>query len=455
LGIGYWVIGGLTSSRHDRHVTMSSGEIDRRIAERDAADRRYNDALTAVDRAMPVLGPASQPQPARQPEHPGWPATAQSPAMAASPGWRGRLARFIWRTVAPVFAQQQAWNDAFKHDAERTRAELESAIRELHESRAAHRHDLQAVAGFQSKLVQFLQQITPFIDTKTRVLEASVDQLRMAATSAQRTAVAARRELERIGSAGTDIRVAGDRVGPTGPPPAAAVEYVGFEDLFRGSSDEIRRRQEADADRFRGASDVLDIGCGRGEFLELLRERGVRARGVDVNAEMVEICRGRGLEAHHGDALTYLAAVGDNSLGGIVAAQVVEHLDPAHLVRLIETAHAKLRPGATIVLETINVACWVAFFESYIRDITHVRPIHPETLAFLVIAAGFEGADVHFRSPIAADGRLQRATEAGVPSPLLPLVQAFNGNVDRLNERLFTHLDYAIVAMKGDSRTGE
>ena len=132
-----------------------------------------------------------------------------------------------------------------------------------------------------------------------------------------------------------------------------------------------------------------------------------------------------------------------------MALQVVEHLEPDYLVRLIETAHARLRPGSLIVLETINAACWVAFFESYIRDITHVRPLHPETLKFLVVAAGFERVDVHFRSPIAEDGRLQPVAVAEPVGPLAEIARVMNGNVERLNARLFTYLDYAVIGSKG------
>jgi SAM-dependent methyltransferase len=431
---------------------MSSGELDRRIAERAAADRRYNDALTAVDRSLPSfsVGPSvgddTRPLPTTPSRDPG---TGAPPSRR---GWRGRLARFIWRTMGPALAQQDAWNEAAADHAAALAAALQSLERTVRAAGTAHRQDLQAVADFQSQLVQYLQQITPFIDTKTRVLEASVDELRMAATAAQRTAVAVRREVERLAASARESRPApgGDTSTSvqTSPATSDAIGYAGFEDLFRGSSEEIRRRQEADADRFRGAADVLDIGCGRGEFLELLRERGVKAIGVDVNREMVDICRARDLDAHHADALTFLAALPDASLGGLMAAQVVEHLQPAYLVRLIDVAGAKLRPGAPIVLETINVACWVAFFESYIRDITHVRPLHPETLKFLVVAAGFEQVDVHFRSPISPEGRLQMVDEA-VPADLLPLVRAFNANVGRLNDRLFTHLDYAVIGARG------
>ena len=93
------------------------------------------------------------------------------------------------------------------------------------------------------------------------------------------------------------------------------------------------------------------------------------------------------------DALGVPAALPDASLGGIIATQVVEHLEPSYLMRLLDAAARKLRPGAPIVLETINPACWLAFFSSYIRDLTHVRPVHPETLQYLLRASGFERVD--------------------------------------------------------------
>ena len=128
-------------------------------------------------------------------------------------------------------------------------------------------------------------------------------------------------------------------------PAADAYAYVGFENLYRGSRDEIRSRLTEYLPLFAGASDVLDVGCGRGEFLDLLRERDVRARGVDVNAEMVEECRRRGLDASAGDALTLLDALEDESLGGLFAAQVVEHLQPDYLVHLLNVAAASSGPA--------------------------------------------------------------------------------------------------------------
>jgi SAM-dependent methyltransferase len=228
-------------------------------------------------------------------------------------------------------------------------------------------------------------------------------------------------------------------------------KYVGFEDLFRGSRDDIRARQEIYLPLFEGASDVLDVGCGRGEFLDLLAAKGIRARGLDLNHEMVEVCRSRGLDVTEADALSYLHTQPDESVGGLIAAQVVEHLEPSYLLQMLDEAQRVLRPGATMVLETINVACWLAFFESYIRDITHARPLHPDTLKYLVTASGFVDVAVQFGAPIDPANRLQpvsRAARTGGDDALRSLADTLDGNVERLNRLMFTHLDYAVIARR-------
>ena len=218
-----------------------------------------------------------------------------------------------------------------------------------------------------------------------------------------------------------------------------------------GSQDDIRARQEIYLPLFEGAADVLDIGCGRGEFLDLLATHGIRARGLDLNHEMVEVCRARGLDVTEGDALGYLRTLPDESLGGILAAQVVEHLEPQYLLQVLDQAGRTLKPGATMVLETINVACWLAFFESYIRDITHVRPLHPDTLKYLVTASGFVDVNVQFGSSIDPANRLQpvsRVARTAGDDALRSLADTFDGNVERLNRLMFTHLDYAVIARR-------
>jgi O-antigen chain-terminating methyltransferase len=203
------------------------------------------------------------------------------------------------------------------------------------------------------------------------------------------------------------------------------------------------------------SSDVLDVGCGRGEFLDLLGARGIPASGIDVNHEMVELCMARGLRVEEGDAVPYLAGLADGSLGGLFAAQVVEHLEPDHLLRLLDLASTRLRPSAWIVLETVNVACWSAFFDSYIRDLTHVRPIHPDTLKYLLQGCGFVDVEIVYRSPVPRYDKLQEVAvpvSDRVPTPdealLFDVAAQFNANVERLNARLFTSLDYAAIGRR-------
>ncbi len=222
-------------------------------------------------------------------------------------------------------------------------------------------------------------------------------------------------------------------------------KYVGFEDHFRGSQDDIRGRVAEYLPIFRGVQNVVDLGCGRGEFLALLRDNGIEGRGVDINEAMVEVCRSQGFDVTRTDALSYLEAQPDGSIGGLFAAQVVEHLEPQYLNALLDVAFGKLRPGAPIVLETINPACWFAFFESYIRDITHVRPLHPDTLKFLLIASGFQHVDIRYRSPYPEHEKLQ---PIGPNGPLGDVVETLNANVERINRLLFTWLDYAAIGRR-------
>ena len=118
---------------------------------------------------------------------------------------------------------------------------------------------------------------------------------------------------------------------------------------------------------------------------------------------------------------------------------------------MLGLAFDKMRPGGTIILETINPSCWVAFFESFIRDLTHVKPIHPETLQYLLQASGFSSVEIVYRAPTAPEGRLQKVSprpehfgDAATDS-LSELVSSFNRNVDRLNDRMFSYQDFAAI----------
>jgi SAM-dependent methyltransferase len=219
------------------------------------------------------------------------------------------------------------------------------------------------------------------------------------------------------------------------PAAAALPDYFAFESRMRGSVDAIRERQRRYVDDFRGAAPVLDIGCGRGELLQLLREAGVEARGIDADADMVAYARGEGLDVEQADLVEYLGRLDDGSLGGIFMGQVVEHLPPGVLVRSLEQAAAKLRPGGVLVAETINPLSPLAL-RHYFADLTHAQPLVPETLELLARQSGFVETAVRY---------LNEPAEKLI-EPADPVIAA---NVRRLNELLFAPLDYALVARTG------
>ncbi len=466
--------------------------------ERDAADRRYNEALTAVDRSIaPPVALPDPPVPLDDHQIPSlnetWDILPDTPAEPG--GIKGRLTRFVWRLVAPYFERQVRFNSHLVDHLNRDAAARRESHRATAETTAALREQFARLVTAQSTLMVYLQQITAYVDTKDRetaggalVLNAAlsgmaenvdkrwetltardvrrdarldeshgeIDELRGMVSLAQQSALAIKRRLEALANVASAQGQTTGQVGaqaPPGPPHAFApsldaYKYVGFEDRFRGSTDTIRARLATYVAFFdaRGL-DVLDVGCGRGEFLDLLAANGIGARGIDLNHEMAEGCRARGLHVTEADAVSYLESLADGSLGGIFAAQVVEHLQPGYLLRLLDLAFQKLQPGGRLVLETLNPACWVAFFESYIRDITHVWPLHPDTLQYLTTASGFSRVRVEFRSPVPPQDRLQPvAVPAGAGAVIADLADTCNANVEKINARMFTHMDYAIVA---------
>ncbi|PWU25194.1 MAG: hypothetical protein C5B48_02560 [Candidatus Rokuibacteriota bacterium] len=201
---------------------------------------------------------------------------------------------------------------------------------------------------------------------------------------------------------------------------------------MRGSTAEVRERQRVYVEDFRGSGPVLDLGCGRGELLALLREAGIEARGVDADADMVAYAGGEGLDVEQADGLDHLRGLDDSSLGGIFLGQVVEHLPPASLLELLSLTARKLRPGGLLAAETINPLSPLAL-RNYFADLTHAQPLVPETLELLARQAGFRQTELRFLNEPAE--RLE-----------LPEDPVLAENAHRLNGLLFGPLDYALLA---------
>jgi O-antigen chain-terminating methyltransferase len=219
---------------------------------------------------------------------------------------------------------------------------------------------------------------------------------------------------------------------PAPPAPACAARYdaLKFAEKFRGSEEMVRERQRRYAPYFTGCRAVVDLGCGRGEFLEVMREAGIPARGIDLSPEAAALCRSKCLEAEAADLFAFLRAAEDESLDGVFAAQVVEHLPPAQLPELARLAAAKLERGGRIALETPNPECLAIYATHFYLDPTHRRPVPPPLLAFYLEEAGFGQIRVE---------RLSPAVESMPALAALP---------EAIREDFFGALDYVIFARR-------
>ena len=221
---------------------------------------------------------------------------------------------------------------------------------------------------------------------------------------------------------------------------SSAIDYVAFEDRCRGSSESIQRAQERYLSLFppaSGSGAILDIGCGRGEMLELLIAAGYEAIGVDMDTNMVELCRSKGLPVVQDDGNHYLEGTEDDSLRGIFCAQVVEHLFTPELERLVELSYQKLMSSAVLVIETINPRSSFSLGNHFFADLSHIRPVHPETLRFICEQIGFGKVELEERSLHPFMSTVDELPEGEVGTALKELLQS-----------VFGYQDYAIVATK-------
>jgi SAM-dependent methyltransferase len=188
------------------------------------------------------------------------------------------------------------------------------------------------------------------------------------------------------------------RGGASGPlgydsTPSSDDAYVLFESIFRGSEEFIRDRQRGYLNWIPAGSHVVDVGCGRGEMLDLLREHNCVAVGIELDHGMASRANARGHTIIEADAVRWLQEQPEASLDVIFSAQVIEHLPHDDLLQLLSASHRALRPGGRFIAETVNphsVAAWKTFY----IDLTHQRPIFPETLLVLCMSAGFGEATI-------------------------------------------------------------
>jgi len=413
----------------------------------DAETAAYADVLAAVDRlatfTLPVEALHDLPERLERLN-----STWEAPPRPGGRGPGAELRKRAFDALAPALARQTEFNALVVQVLNGTlaeRARLEAHLREV----------VQAV-------VRYMQRVEPLLDARARLSVAHATtraELILEAFDRRQESLGRRFEgllalRDRIEALGEEVRAVRGTLEAGAPPPEVAKaaaraatdsRYTAFENRYRGSRDEIRARLLSYLDLLAGHAPVVDVGCGRGEMLDLLRERGVDARGVEDNSQAVRECRERGLEVVEGDLVDFLRGQGEGSLGAIVAVQVAEHLPPPVLQEMLAEAHRALRSGGLLLVETVNPRSVVGFLEVFNRDLTHERPLHPDTLRFLAAAAGFGDTRVELRSPVEPQDRLQAIPSDGLPAPA---AQALNENMERLNALLYGPLEYVLVARR-------
>jgi O-antigen chain-terminating methyltransferase len=220
------------------------------------------------------------------------------------------------------------------------------------------------------------------------------------------------------------------------------IDYLLFNERFGGSIKEIEDKFSQYISYFINKKNVLDIGCGRGVFLQLLTDNGVDCKGIDLDDDMILHCKEKGFNVEKVDAFSYLNSIDDNSLGGVFLGQVIEHMTPGEVLKLIRLSYQKLQPGAYFIAETINPQSLYVFTTSYLLDPSHIRMIHPETLKFMLETEGYNEVEVKYLSEVEEHLKIPKL-EGNTEN-----IKQFNESMEKLNNLIFGFRDYAVIGKR-------
>ena len=222
------------------------------------------------------------------------------------------------------------------------------------------------------------------------------------------------------------------------------MDYLAFENKYRGSEESIQKLQEKFVRLYAGKDNILDIGCGRGEFMKTLLNAGKQyVFGMDINPQMVEKCKKDGLSVELRDGVSYLYDNDNLNLGGIFSSQVIEHLKPSQIVKLIRGAYKNLQEGSPLILETINPMALVTQTMAYTLDVTQRQYVHPCTIEMLLKEHGFKKVEFIYSSPVDIEAPVLKDNDMD-PKEL----EKYNEKIRRMHEMLFGYQDYAVIAWK-------
>jgi O-antigen chain-terminating methyltransferase len=321
------------------------------------------------------------------------------------------------------------WRGEWERKLERNEIQALRNVADLHGA-FQHRVDMVDSTWRESLLAQhkaFQAELRTSADDIQRRLWADIERFR---AEYERTIHAELRTVRQRAQTWGGVRSSLPAGAAAQPVPTLLFDYGKFAEKFRGPEEYVKNGQRIYLPDFSGRQSVLDIGCGRGEFLEMMRDAGVPARGIDLSEESVAICRAKGLNAEVADLFLYLNELQEASLDGIFCSQVVEHLAPERLPEMIKLCAASLARGGVIAIETPNPECLAIFATHFYLDPTHTRPVPSALLAFYMEEFGVGRIETRKLAP-AVDS---------MPS-LAELPAAFR-------DGFFGALDYAILGKK-------
>lgn len=398
----------------------------------------------------------------------GWVAPSEPPRgfarrLIGAPGrWVRRQA--IRAIGADFFERQQrqlealvAKIDAVSVRCERQRAHAEDAARRAAEEWAAERQALRGAMG------EIRQQLGRAVEEAIEALRQSQVETQAALdrNAADHTQMASLFEhlvpsLEQLSAS---MRQANERLemlwrgadrmwGFLHEEQEMIERFTPFFDQSRGPEETIREHQRRYVPEFAGKRRVVDLGCGRGEFLELLRGAGIEAEGVDIDKTLLGVCESKGLKVTQSDLLDWIVGQEDESFDGVFCAQVVEHLPLGAVDRLVAHAARVLVPGGRLVLETLNPTNLNVFMGPYWADPGHRQPIHPWTLTVMCQTRGFMENRVVYSAPPPPETWLPVFESGDAPEQARPMLERLNRIVHQLNDSLYGPGQYAVIARR-------
>ncbi len=222
-----------------------------------------------------------------------------------------------------------------------------------------------------------------------------------------------------------------------------AIDYFNFENYFRGSRKEIKNALEIYADYFTDKGQIIELGSGRGEFLELMGEKDIDIVGIDAYKEFVDYCKIKGFNSVNDDAIAYVSRLKDESIGGIFAAQLIEHLKTDQIIQLCNDAYKKLIPGSYLIFETPNPTSLAIYTNAFYVDPSHNKPVHPRTIEYFLKQAGFSDISIIFTEHSKSKYRLPLLNGESISN-----LNEFNDGINCITDILFGSQDYAIIAKK-------